>query len=98
METTKMFQSESVEPTRTPQMTTSAHLLMNYVIFEQGVEAYPHVTLNTPENRSQDTLATETLGGWVGELVASTGVCKKIASKSIKMRMCPIFYQRASYI
>lgn len=47
-------------------MTTSAHLLMNYVIFEQGVEAYHHVTLNTPENRTQDTLATETRGGGGG--------------------------------
>lgn len=57
-----MFQNESAGQTRTPQMTTSAHLLMNYVILEQGVEAYHHVT---PENRTQDTLATET-GGWGG--------------------------------
>lgn len=56
-----MFQNESAGQTGTPQMTTSAHLLMNYVIFEQGVEAYHHVTLNAPENRSQDPLATETV-------------------------------------
>lgn len=61
VETTKTFRNESAEPTRTPQTSASAHLLMNYVIFEQGVEASRHVTLNTPENRSRDTLATQTV-------------------------------------
>lgn len=53
-----MFQNESVVQTSMPGMTISAHFLMNYVIFEQGVETYCLVTPNTPENSTQDTLAT----------------------------------------
>lgn len=58
IETAQMFQNQSVVQTRTPEMTTSAHFLMNYVIFEQGMKTYCHVALNTPENKTQATLAT----------------------------------------
>lgn len=66
IETAQMFQIESLVQTRIPEMTTLAHFLMNYVIFEQGVETYRHVALNTPENKTQATLATHS-GGRDGE-------------------------------